>query len=175
MTDKCTRVDIGSSYLMNEISAAYLWRQLEKAENINLKRLKMWEYYYKEFLNLANKGFIELLIIPKGCKHNAHMFYIFYIKVKDLKTRTKLINFLKENGILVVFHYIPLHSSPAGIKFGNFVGKDEFTTKESERLIRLPLYYSITKDEVEFAINKVKEFFNNKTKQMKLKKVKDYF
>ena len=156
MVDKYTWVDIGSSYLMNEISAAYLWGQLEEAEKIKKERLKIWEYYYQALRKLQEENIISLPIIPENCEHNAHMFYI---KVNDLETRTNLLNYLKENGILAVFHYVPLHTSPAGRKYGEYVGMDNFTTRESERLVRLPLYYGLTKKEVDFIVEKIKDFF----------------
>ncbi|MCT7586736.1 dTDP-4-amino-4,6-dideoxygalactose transaminase [Aliarcobacter butzleri] len=144
MVDKYSWVDVGSSYLMNDVSAAYLWGNLEKADEINENRLSTWQKYYDGLRELEDKGFIELPKIPNGCVHNAHMFYL---KVKDLEERTKLLEYLKENGILAVFHYIPLHSAPAGLKFGRF-DDDIFTTKESERLMRLPMYYGLERDNV---------------------------
>ncbi len=157
MVDKYTWVDIGSSYLMNEISAAYLWGQLEKADEILKYRLKIWKQYYEGLFPLKEKGFIVLPIVPKFCSHNAHMFYI---KVKDLEERTALLEYLKNHGIWAVFHYVPLHSSPAGKKYGVFKGEDIYTTKESERLIRLPLFYGIKQEEVEEIVKKIKEFFH---------------
>ncbi len=154
--DKYTWVDIGSSYLMNDVSAAYLWGQLEKAKEILEYRLNAWEFYYKKLKKLEDDGYLELPIIPKNCKHNAH---IFYIKVKNEKIRNKLLNFLKQNGILATFHYIPLHTSPAGRKYGEFRGKDVYTTKESSRLIRLPLFYGIKKEEQLFIVKNIKKFF----------------
>ncbi len=156
MVDKYTWVDIGSSYLMNEISAAYLWGQLEKADEILKYRLKIWKQYYEGLFPLKEKGFIVLPIVPKFCSHNAHMFYI---KVKDLEERTALLEYLKNHGIWAVFHYVPLHSSPAGRKFGKFHGEDVYTTQMSERLIRLPLYYGLKNEEVEYIIKKIKEFY----------------
>lgn len=156
MVDKYTWVDIGSSYLMNDISAAYLWGQLEMAETINQNRLSTWQRYYDGLKELEEKGFIELPKIPSECIHNAH---IFYIKVKDLDERTSLIEYLKQNGILAVFHYVPLHLSPAGLKFGRFHGEDKFTTKESERLLRLPMYYNIKDEDINAVISSIYEFF----------------
>ena len=156
MVDKYTWVDIGSSYLMNDISAAYLWGQLEMAEEINNNRLKSWQIYYEGLKELENQGYIELPTIPKECKHNAHMFYI---KVKNLEIRTKLIKYLKEKEINAVFHYVPLHSSLAGKKFGRFNGKEEWTTKESERLVRLPMYYGIKEEQIKRIVNEIFEFF----------------
>ncbi|WP_066356042.1 dTDP-4-amino-4,6-dideoxygalactose transaminase [Aliarcobacter skirrowii] len=156
MVDKYSWVDIGSSYLMNDVSAAYLWGNLEKADEINQNRLNSWQKYYDGLKELENKGFIELPKIPGGCVQNAHMFYI---KVKDLEERTALLDYLKKNDINAVFHYVPLHSAPAGEKFGRFDGVDVFTTKESERLIRLPMYYGIGNDEINKVIGVVNEFF----------------
>jgi len=156
MVDKYTWVDVGSSYLMNDISAAYLWGQLEMAEIINQSRLATWGKYYEGLKELEAKGLIELPFIISHCSHNAHMFYI---KVKDLNERTSLIEYLKQNGILAVFHYVPLHSSPAGEKFGRFHSKDKFTTKESERLLRLPLYFGIKNEEIDIIINTIIKFF----------------
>lgn len=154
--DKYSWVDIGSSYLPSELNAAYLYAQLEEAEMINENRLKTWNLYYKELKELENKSKIELPVIPSHCKHNAHMFYI---KCRDLEERTKLINFLKDNGILSVFHYIPLHSAEAGLKYGRFHGEDRYTTKESERLLRLPLYYGLEEDNVRYIVEKINDFY----------------
>lgn len=157
MADKYSWVDIGSSYLMNDVSAAYLWGNLEKADEINQARSRIWERYYSELKDLEDQGLITLPTIPKNCIHNAH---IFYLKVKDFKRRTKLIKYLKLNNILSVFHYIPLHSSKAGINFGKFDGTDQFTTIESERLIRLPIYYSLDDAKVSYIINIIKESYD---------------
>jgi len=157
MVDKYTWVDIGSSYLMNDVSAAYLWGQLEAAEEINEFRLSVWNRYYNGLLELEKEGFIELPTIPKHCRHNGH---IFYIKVENLNIRTKLLNFLKEQGIWAVFHYVPLHSSPAGQRYGRFHGVDKFTTKESERLIRLPLFFNIKDEEMDYVIESIRRFFD---------------
>ena len=150
-------VDWGSSYLPSDLNAAYLWAQLLEADKINDNRLETLNKYNKAFKPLAEKGIIELPVIPDGCVHNAHMFYI---KCKDLKTRTSYIDFMKANDILCVFHYVPLHSAPAGIKFGRFYGEDKFTTSESDRLVRLPLYYNIDEKDLNFVITKTLEFFN---------------
>lgn len=158
MVDKYSWVDVGSSYLMNDISAAYLWGNLEKADEINENRLSTWQKYYERLKELEIKGIIDLPIISEGCLQNAHMFYL---KVKDLDERTKLLDYLKEKDIFAVFHYIPLHSAPAGLKFGQFNGTDIFTTKESERLIRLPMYYGIKENEVNIVIENIKGFFEN--------------
>ena len=154
LVDKYSWVDIGSSYLMNDISAAFLWGQLEKIEEIQKNRLNSWNLYYKE---LENNEFLQLPNIPKNCTNNAHMFYI---KVKDLEERQKLIHFLRENNVESVFHYVPLHSSLAGKKFGYFHQKDEFTTKESEKIMRLPLYYGLTNNDIKTICNKIKRFFS---------------
>lgn len=154
--DKYTWVDLGSSYLPSELNAAYLYSQLEMIEEINNDRLNSWNYYYNELECLEKNGYIELPKVTAECKHNAHMFYI---KLKDINERTELIDYLKSNNIMAVFHYIPLHSAPAGEKFGEFFGDDNFTTKESERLLRLPMYYNMKKEDLEFVVEKVKSFF----------------
>ncbi|WWR15487.1 dTDP-4-amino-4,6-dideoxygalactose transaminase [Lachnospiraceae bacterium JLR.KK008] len=154
--DKYTWVNFGSSYLPSDMNAAYLWAQLEMADEINDHRLALWNQYYEQLLPLQEKGLLELPTIPEHCVHNAHMFYI---KAKDLQERTALLAFLKENGILSVFHYIPLHTAPAGLKFGRFHGDDNYTTKESERLCRLPMFYKLTSEEVAYITGKVKEFY----------------
>ncbi len=156
--DKYTWVDLGSSYLQSELNCAYLYGQIEDPNIINNDRLKSWNLYNEMLQPLADKGCVELPTIPNGCVHNAHMFYI---KAKDLAERTKLISYLKENGIGAVFHYIPLHSSPAGKQFGRFNGEDKYTTKESERLLRLPMYYGLSNKEIEYVVNKVKEFYED--------------
>jgi len=156
--DKYTWMDYGSSYLPSDMNAAYLWAQLEKADEVNQQRLATWNLYHEGLRILANTGKIELPFIPKECVHNAHMFYV---KAKDLEERTKLIAYLKESGILSVFHYIPLHTSPAGQKFGRFHGEDNFTTKESERLLRLPMYYGLKEQQVEYICDKVQSFYRN--------------
>ncbi|MDO4976271.1 MAG: dTDP-4-amino-4,6-dideoxygalactose transaminase [Eubacteriales bacterium] len=154
--DKYTWVEAGSSYLPSDMNAAYLWAQLEKAQEIYDNRMATWNLYYEQLLPLQEAGKIELPVIPEGCVHNAHMFYI---KAKDLEERSALIRFLKENDISSVFHYIPLHSAPAGQKFGRFHGEDVYTTKESERLTRLPLYYGLEKEKVLTVCEKIKEFY----------------
>ncbi|MBR3761969.1 MAG: dTDP-4-amino-4,6-dideoxygalactose transaminase [Lachnospiraceae bacterium] len=154
--DKYTWVNYGSSYLPSDMNAAYLYAQLEMADEINDARLHVWNRYYEGLKELADAGKIELPVVPEDCVHNAHMFYI---KAKDLEERTSLISFLKENGILSVFHYIPLHSAPAGQKFGRFHGEDVYTTKESERLCRLPMYYGLADKQVDYIISKVKAFY----------------
>lgn len=156
--DKYTWVDFGDSYLPSELNAAYLWAQLEVADEINDNRLATWNAYYDAFKPLEEKGYIELPTIPVGCVHNAHMFYI---KLKDLEARTDFIEALKKDGVNCVFHYIPLHSAPAGHKFGRFDGEDEYTTRESERLVRLPLYYNLTLEDREHVIDSIKKYFEN--------------
>ena len=156
MVDKYSWVDIGSSYLMNDLSAAYLWGQLDIADEINDERVGHWKMYYKGLSTLSKKGLIQLPTVPDNCIHNAHMFYI---KVKDLNERTNLIEHLKSHGIHAVFHYVPLHSSPAGMKFGRFFGEDTHTTSDSERLVRLPLYYGIKQEDIERVINTIMEFY----------------
>lgn len=151
--DKYTWVDFGDSYLPSELNAAYLWGQLEVADEINNKRLQIWNLYYEQLKSVDG---IELPTIPEGCVHNAHMFYF---KTKDLQERTALIDYLKEHDIMAVFHYVPLHSAPAGYKYGRFDGEDEYTTKESERLVRLPLYYGLTREDQEKVIKYVLEFY----------------
>ena len=154
--DKYTWVNYGSSYLPSDMNAAYLWAQLENIDIIQKKRLSVWNRYKEGLSELEKKEYIEFGVIPDECTNNAHMFYI---KVSDLETRTDLISYLKEKGIMAVFHYVPLHSAPAGRKFGRFNGEDRYTTKESERLMRLPLFYSITEEEVEYIIDTLKAYF----------------
>jgi len=158
MIDKYSWVDLGSSYLMNDVSAAYLWGNLQRHIEINQSRLNLWQKYYQSLEHLQEKQFIDLPTIPQKCIHNAHMFYL---KVRDLKTRSKLIEHLKQNNISSVFHYVPLHSSFAGKKFGIFEGKDEFTTCESERIIRLPMYYGLDSVSVKKICQKIDLFFKN--------------
>lgn len=154
--DKYTWVDFGDSYLPSEINAAYLWAQLEQADEINNNRLATWEEYRDAFKPLADKGIIEIPTIPSDCIHNAHMFYI---KCKDLEERTKFIAEMRESGVGCVFHYVPLHSAPAGIKFGRFNGIDEHTTPDSDRLVRLPLYYNMADDDKKTVIEAVLKYF----------------
>lgn len=157
--DKYRWVDFGSSYLPSDMNAAYLYAQLEMAEEINNARLAVWNHYYENLVSLADQGRIELPVVPADCVHNAHMFYM---KAADMEERTALIDFLKENDILSVFHYIPLHTAPAGQKFGRFHGEDRYTTKESERLLRLPMYYKLTPEDADFISGKVKEFYGSR-------------
>ena len=156
--DKYTWRDYGSSYLPSDMNAAYLWAQFEEADKIQKSRMDIWERYYKEFSPYNGKQ-ITLPIIPEGCVHNAHMFYI---KFPSIKERTEFISYMKENDILAVFHYIPLHTAPAGIKYGRFDGHDKFTTKESERLVRLPLYFGMAAEDLEKVIKTIKDFLNER-------------
>lgn len=154
--DKYSWVDWGSSYLPSEINAAYLWSQLEIAETIGNARHDIWDKYYHLLSPLAENGLIELPYIPRECRHNAHMFYI---KAENDEVQSDLLDFLRNAGIGAVFHYVPLHSSKAGKKFGRFYGEDKFTTKESSRLIRLPLYYGLTSDEIEKVVNAIRLYY----------------
>ncbi len=155
--DKYRWMNYGSSYLPSDMNAAYLWAQLELADEMTNERLARWHQYNELLQPLQERGILELPTIPEGCVHNAHMYYA---KTKDLQERTALIDFLKENEILSVFHYVPLHSAPAGLKFGRFHGEDKYTTKESERLFRLPMYYRLKEEEVNYIVSKVKEFYH---------------
>lgn len=155
--DKYTWVAAGSSYLPSELNAAYLYAQLEQAQHIFDDRMNSWNHYYEALKPLADKGAIDLPVIPEGCQHNAHMFYI---KAKDLEERSALIDHLKRRGIHAVFHYIPLHSSPAGQLLGRFQGEDRYTTKESERLVRLPMYYGLREEDADAVINAIQDFWN---------------
>ena len=154
--DKYSWVSIGSSYLPSDINAAFLLPQLEDADKINDSRLSCWNRYYEDLLPLQEKGFIHLPVIPEGCIHNAHMFYV---KSADLEERTRLISYLKEKGVSAVFHYVPLHSSEAGKKFGTFHGEDRYTTAESNRLLRLPMYYGLEIDEVDHICELISDFY----------------
>lgn len=157
--DKYRWQNFGSSYLPSDINAAYLYSQFEVAETINQARLDRFHQYYELLTPLMEAGRIELPVVPEGCEQNGHMFYI---KTKDMEERTALIDFLKENDIMAVFHYIPLHTAPAGMKFGRFHGMDRYTTKESERLLRLPMFYQLTPEQVEYIAGKVKEFYETR-------------
>ena len=154
--DKYTWMNYGSSYLPSELNAAYLWAQLEKADSINEARLACWNRYYENLGKLRESGKIELPVVPPHCVHNAHMFYL---KTADIEERTEFIEYMKEKGVLTVFHYIPLHTAPAGQRFGRFHGEDEYTTKESERLVRLPMYYGLTLEQVDKICTYVKGFY----------------
>ena len=154
--DKYRWQDYGSSYLPSELNVAYLYAQLEMAEQINEYRLARWNEYYEQLLPLKEAGKLILPTVPEGCVHNAHMFYI---KTADEGECTALREFLKDRDVLAVTHYVPLHSAPAGRKYGRFYGEDVYTTKESERLLRLPMYYGLTADDVSFVTEKVREFY----------------
>ncbi len=154
--DKYTWVDKGDSFLPSDMNAAYLWAQLELADEINENRLETWNRYYEAFRPMADAGRIELPVIPEDCIHNAHMFYI---KLNDLEDRTAFIQHMKDAGIYCAFHYVPLHSAPAGMQFGSFAGEDVFTTKESDKLVRLPMYYGITDEDLEAVISIAKLYF----------------
>ena len=154
--DKYTWVDLGDSFLPSELNAAYLWAQLEMADKINEDRLSSWKSYYDAFTDLEKKGLVTLPVVSEGCVHNAHMFYL---KCRDLEERTALIAFLKARDILAVFHYVPLHSAPAGLRFGRFSGEDVYTTREADRLVRLPLYYGLTADDQAKVIRAVRDFY----------------
>lgn len=155
--DKYTWVEAGSSYLPSDMNAAYLWAQLEKADDIFDDRMKTYNTYYELLSPLQDKGLLVLPTIPENCSHNAHMFYI---KTRDLNERTSLIRHLRSNDIASVFHYIPLHTAPAGKRFGVFHGEDRYTTKESERLTRLPMYYGLETEKVEYICEKIREFYH---------------
>lgn len=157
--DKYTWVDFGDSYLPSELNAAYLWGQLQHADEINDNRLKSWNEYNEAFKPLAEKNLIEIPTVPKECIHNAHMYYI---KCKNLEERTAFIEYMRKRDIGCVFHYIPLHSAPAGVKYGYFLGIDKYTTKESERLVRIPLYYGLTNEDRNIVIKEVCNYFENK-------------
>ncbi len=155
--DKYSWRNMGSSYLPSELNAAYLFAQMEKAKDIMADRLESWGYYYKGLYGIAEKGLIELPFVPDHCEHNGHLFYI---KVRDIAQRNELISYLNECGVNAVFHYIPLHSAPAGRRFGRFFGEDRYTTTESERLVRLPMYYGLTRADQERVISAVESFFD---------------
>lgn len=154
--DKYTWVDKGSSYLQSDMNAAYLWAQLQQADVINQDRLDTWHFYYQSLKPLADNGLVELPVVPVGCEHNAHMFYI---KCKDLAERTAFIQFMKDREIFCSFHYVPLHSSPAGVKYGRFSGEDVYTTSESNRLVRLPMYYKIGQENRMAVVKGVLDFY----------------
>ena len=155
--DKYNWVDIGDSFLPSELNAAYLYAQLELADEINNDRLNTWNEYNNAFKPLEEQGLVSLPVIPEGCVHNAHMYYL---KCRSLDERTEFINFLKERGVMAVFHYVPLHSAPAGLKFGRFHGEDIYTTADSDRLVRLPMYYGLTEEDRNTVISAVKEFYS---------------
>lgn len=153
--DKYRWMDYGSSYLPSELNAAYLYAQLEECGRIREKRMEIWNYYNEHLRPLADAGKIEQPFIPENCVHNAHMYYI---KVRDMEVRTALIQYLREKGIWAVFHYVPLHSAPAGLKFGRFVGEDRYTTRESERLVRLPMFYNLAMEDVRYITEQLLEY-----------------
>ena len=155
--DKYTWVDFGSSYLPSELNAAYLYAELEVADKVLNDRMNSWNMYKEHLRELSDRGCIELPHIPDDCTHNAHMFYI---KLKDIDKRTRFISHMKTNDIMTVFHYIPLHTAPAGIRYARFHGEDRYTTKESERLVRLPLYYGLKPDQIDRICEAVGRFFN---------------
>jgi dTDP-4-amino-4,6-dideoxygalactose transaminase len=157
--DKYTWVDYGSSYLPSDILAAYLWAQLQEADRINDDRLATWDAYDEAFRPLADRGLVDLPHVPEGCVHNAHMYYV---KLADLDERTRFIAFLKDYGVQSTFHYVPLHSAPAGLRFGRFSGEDRYTTRESERLTRLPMYYGMTPHDRDQVISTVLAFFGER-------------
>ena len=153
--DKYSWIDFGSSYLLSELSAAFLYAQLKQAEAINRDRLSSWHIYFRGLENLQEKGLLELPYTPGDCEQNGH---IFYLKARDNEERDALIKYLKKRGIMSIFHYVPLHSSRAGKSYGRFIGTDHFTTAESERLLRLPLYYGFKEADVNYVLDKIKEF-----------------
>ena len=157
--DKYTWVDMGSSYLPSDINAAYLYAQLEEADMINRERRAAWDAYYEMLTPLAETGRIELPLVPQECEHNSHMFYI---KTAGIEERTALGAFLKENGIGTAFHYVPLHSAPAGARFGRFHGEDRYTTNTFERLLRMPMYYGLSEEDVTYVCDKIKEFYKDR-------------
>ena len=161
LVDKYTWRDKGSSYVPSDMNAAYLWAQLQMAHEINNDRLRSWGLYYELLTPLLEEGYLELPYIPNNSKHNAHMFYI---KVDNIDVRTKLSAYLSENGIKTAFHYVPLHSAPAGLKYGRFDGEDKVTTKESERLLRLPMYYGLKEEDVKRVCEGIKAFFKEENK-----------
>ena len=153
--DKYRWMDYGSSYLPSELNAAYLYAQLEAKDKIQKKRMEIYEYYHRNLADLAAEGKVEQPYVPQECEHNAHMYYL---KVKDMKVRTRLLAYLRENGICSVFHYVPLHSAPAGQKFGRFAGEDVYTTTESERLLRLPMFYNLDMEDVKRIVDVIHKF-----------------
>lgn len=155
--DKYTWVDYGSSYLPSDMNAAYLYAQLELAEEINNKRMAIYDHYREALAPLAAQGAIDLPTVPDYAVHNAHMFYL---KLKDISARTAFIGYLKENGIHAVFHYVPLHSAKAGQRFGRFHGEDVYTTKESERLVRLPLFYNLELEQARYITDTILKYEN---------------
>ena len=159
MVDKYTWVSEGSSYLPSELGAAFLYGQLLEADNINDKRLKIYNSYNRYLKDLEDREFVKLPVVPEHCRHNAHMFYL---KVKDIVERTVLIEYLKSNGVLSVFHYVPLHSSPFGLKCSSFCGEDIYTTSTSETLVRLPMYMDMNSEDVELVCDLIHSFYKGK-------------
>ena len=159
--DKYTWVDVGDSYLPSEINVAYLWAQLQHADEITCDRLTTWRRYYDGLQPLAAADKIQLPTVPAACQHNGHMFYI---KLKDLSERTEFITHMRAEGVHCVFHYVPLHSAPAGQKYCRFHGEDIFTTRESERLVRLPLYYGLSAEDVDYVVAAAKKFFREESR-----------
>ena len=157
MIDKYTWQDVGSSYLPSELQAAYLFSQLENAESINRDRLKAWNRYYEAFQNECSEGLIQLPKMPPDCEHNGHLFYLL---LRSKEERAGFIDFMNLQEIMAVFHYVPLHSSPAGKKFGSFCGDDVYTSSYSERLVRLPLYFGIKDDELAHVIRSAKQYLS---------------
>ena len=154
--DKYRWMDYGSSYLPSELNAAYLYAQLEEHQKISDKRMEIYNFYNRNLKFLADEGKIQQPYVPEECTHNAHMYYV---KLRDLQQRTEFISYMKECGVQCPFHYIPLHSAPAGHKFGSFYGEDRYTTAESERLVRLPLYYNLTNGDIQMVIDAVNSYF----------------
>jgi len=154
--DKYSWVDLGSSYLPSELQAAYLYAQLTQADKINSQRINLWQNYYHHIVPLQQNNLLQLPTVPGECKHNGHMFYI---KTKDFATRTALLNHFKANDIFAVFHYVPLHTSKAGQKYGRFYGEDRYTTIESEKLIRLPMYYNLNLSQQEKILETLYTFY----------------
>lgn len=154
--DKYSWVSMGSSYLPSDMNAAYLYAQLEEADTINNNRLASWNSYREQLLPLQEAGKVELPVIPEHCVHNAHMFYMVTGSIKE---RTAFIEHMKKNDILTVFHYVPLHSAPAGLKYGRFHGSDEVTNRVASCLVRLPMYYGLEQDNIDYICEKVREFY----------------
>ena len=155
--DKYSWIMAGSSFLPSDMNAAYLYAELEIADQINDTRMDHWNRYYRALEPMKEAGLIELPTVPEYCVHNAHMFYI---KAKDFEERAGLISYLRGHDILPASHYIPLHSSAAGLRYSTFHGEDRYTTKESERLLRLPMYYSLTNDDLDEVVQRVKEYYH---------------
>ena len=148
-------MDYGSSYLPSELNAAYLYAQLEQHKKISAKRMEIYDFYNRNLKFLADEGKIQQPFVPAECEHNAHMYYI---KVHDIQVRTRLLKYLREKGVCSVFHYVPLHSAPAGLKFGRFAGEDVYTTRESERLLRLPMFYNLDMEDARRVVDAVASF-----------------